>query len=137
MLKNDENEIKDNYKNKTNEHFLNSTQDKLQRKIYNYNHKSRINYNEINDFNKTILKDKNWGKVSLINNNQFNSTYNWYKNRFNSNYKKIFKNREPFRLREKKKIIRNSINIFNYYNTKRNLSENDFILKYMNKSSEK
>ena len=139
MLKNDENEImKDKYINKTNEHFLNTTQDKLQRKIDGYNHKSKKNYDEINDFNKTIVKDNNWGKVALINKSQFNNTYNWYKNRFNSNYKTIFNNRNPYtRLRKKKKMIHNSVNIFNYYNTKRNFSENDFVLKFMNKSNDK
>ena len=135
ILNNDENEINNNYINNT---LLNNNNIHKKKNIEMYNYKITFNY--VNDFNVTILKDKNWGNSSLVNNNSSITSHNWNIKRFKS---KIFKNNNPYstiRLREKKSIDKNIIDndkYFNISNPKSNINEKEFIFKYLNKRKEK
>ena len=134
MLNKEENEINNYYKNKSTLNN-NNIHKKKNLEMYSYNNKNTFNY--INDFNITILKDKNWGNSSFINNNSFNTSHNWSKKRFHS---KILKNNNPYstmRLREKKIIEKNKTDkYFNISNPQSNNNEKEFILKYLNKKKE-
>ena len=126
----DNNEIIDNYMNKTKD--LSNKKNNIE--IFNYRNKNKLNY--INDFNKTILGDKNWGNYSLINNNSFNNSQGWSRKRFNH---KLFKKNNLYstmRLREKKTIEKNTSQYFNISNPKSDFDEKKFILKYLNKTKD-
>ena len=132
LLERDDNDISINkIRNKSNDYLNNMYNTSKHRKIEDYNYLDKYNYkyNEINDFNRTILGNRNWGKDSLLNNKSYNSKNSWYKNRFfikNKNFNPY----STIRAREKNKKLQNISNAFN-------VSENDYVLKFLNKSNDK
>ena len=131
MLSRDNDIITDKkIKTSNSESFINTMYHKGISKINNYKKKNK--YNDINDFNATILNDKNWGK-DIIYNNSFNNSYFSKKNRFHSNNKF----NSTIRQREKKKIIQNMNNYLNISNPKNNIDEKNYVLKYLNRSNDK
>ena len=135
MLKTDENELNDLNINKTAGHYLNKIYHKSKRNIEGYKYNRNNKYNEINNFNRTILNDNNWGKISLEDNSTFNISQYWKRKKFNYIKKKVFNPYSTLRSREKK-IENNSDKLFNQ-SKNRNNNEQDFIKKYKNRSYDK
>ena len=127
LLKKDDDDASYN-RNKSNDYINDIYYNNKKRKIEGYNSIEKYKYNEVNNFNKTIVRNNNWGKDSLLNNKIYNTKNYWYKNRFF--YNKKINPYSTIRIREKNKKIQNTTNFFN-------TSENEYVKKYLNKSNNK